>query len=80
MSSKKNLQKMLKMLQQGKKKKKKPTKPSARLEALVYMLTSMLKENVEARCERKVQRVHQKHLTLNVQNKQRGKNNDKVMS
>ena len=34
MSSKKNLQKMLKMLQQGKKKKKKPAKPSARLEAL----------------------------------------------
>jgi hypothetical protein len=33
MSSKKNLQKMLKMLQQGKKKKK-PAKPSARLEAL----------------------------------------------
>jgi len=25
----------------------------------------MLKENVEAKCERKVQRVHQKHLTLN---------------
>jgi hypothetical protein len=27
------------------------------------MQTYMLKENVEARCERKVQRVHQKHLT-----------------
>ena len=33
MSSKKNLQKLLKTLQ-GQKKKKKPTKPSARLEAL----------------------------------------------
>ena len=42
----------------------------------VYMQTYMLKENVEARCEKKVQRVPQKHLTLNEQNKQRGKNND----
>ena len=40
----------------------------------VYMQIYMLKENVEARCERKVQRVHQKHLTLNEQNRQRGNN------
>ena len=95
MSSKKNLQKLLKTLQG--KKKKKPTTPSARLEALrgkkyfrrggsaewlvkVYMQTFTLKENVEVRCERKVQRAHQKHLTSKEQNKQRGKDNDKVMS
>ena len=42
----------------------------------VYMLIFMLKENVVVRCERKVQRVHQKHLTLKEQNKQREKNND----
>jgi hypothetical protein len=40
------------------------------------MQTFMLKENVVAKCERRVQRVHQKHLTLKEQNKQRGKNND----
>ena len=34
------------------------------------------KENVAVKCVKKVQRVHQKHLTLNEQNKQRGKNND----
>ena len=41
-----------------------------------YMQIYMLKENVEARCVRKVLKVHQKHLTLNEQNKQRGKDND----
>jgi hypothetical protein len=40
------------------------------------MLTFTRKENVEVRCERKVRRVHQKHLTLKEQNKQQGKNND----
>ena len=38
--------------------------------------TFTLKENVEARCERKVQKVHPKHLTLREQNKQREKDND----
>ena len=36
----------------------------------VYMQTFTLKENVVVRCERKVQRVHQKNLTLQEQNKQ----------
>ena len=40
----------------------------------VYMQTYTLKENVEARCERKVQRVHQKRLTSKEQNKQRDHN------
>ena len=46
----------------------------------VYMQTSMLKESVEVRCVRKVQSVHQKHLTLKEQNKQQGKDNDYTMS
>ena len=37
------------------------------------MQTYMLKENVVVRCERKVLKVHQKHLTLKEQNKQQGK-------
>ena len=36
----------------------------------VYMQTFMLKESVEVRCEKKVQKVHLKHLTLQKQNKQ----------
>ena len=47
---------------------------------LVYMQTFTLKESVEVRCERRVQRVHPKHLTLQEQNKQREKDNDKTLS
>ena len=46
----------------------------------VYMQTYTPKENVVVKCERKVQRVHQKHLTLREQDKQRGKNNGKTLS
>ena len=41
-----------------------------------YMQTYMLKENVVVKCVRKVQKVHQNHLILKEQKKQRGKNND----
>ena len=47
---------------------------------LVYMQTFTLKESVEVRCERRVQRVHPKHLILKEQNKQREKDNDKTLS
>ena len=40
----------------------------------VYMQIYMLKENVGARCEKKVLKVHQKLLTSKEQNKQRGNN------
>ena len=39
-----------------------------------YMLTYMLKENVAAKCEKKVLKVHLPQLILKEQNKQRGKN------
>jgi len=46
----------------------------------VYTQTYTLKEDEAERCERRVQRVHQPQLTLQGQNKQRGKNNGKTMS
>ena len=46
----------------------------------VYMQTFTLKESVEVRCERSVQKGHPKHLTLQEQNKQREKDNDKTLS
>ena len=46
----------------------------------VYTQTYTLKEDEAERCERRVQRVHQPQLTLQEQNKQRGKNNGKTMS